>query len=212
MNGKIKKDSSPVNWLITLRKGLIMKIRVLILSLVIVLFTVITAVALENSPPAVGGVFPEIELLKPDSVSDLKYLGLTGSVSFKINQIKADVVIIEIFSMYCPYCQAEAPHVNDLFSLIEKNSALKNKMKIIGIGINNSLFETNIFKKKYKVEFPLIPDGDFKLHKVIGEVRTPYFIVVKLKGGKTEVIYSKLGALGDHNHFLEQLIRLSGLR
>jgi len=68
--------------------------------------------------------------------------------------------------------------------LIENNPAYKNKIKIIGIGINNSIFETNIFKKKYKIKFPLIPDGDFKLHKIIGEVRTPYFIVVKLKGAK----------------------------
>lgn len=173
--------------------------------------TAVVCVA-ENSPPAVGGVFPEIELLKPDGVSNLKYLGLSGGGLFKISQIKADVVIIEVFSMYCPYCQAEAPHVNDLFSLIEKNPALKNKIKIIGIGINNSLFETDIFKKKYKVEFPLIPDGDFKLHKVIGEVRTPYFIVVRLKGGKTEVVYSKLGALGDNHAFLEQIVKLSGLK
>ena len=168
--------------------------------------------ASEIGPPPVGGVFPEIELLKPDNLAELKYLGLSGSGTFKINQIKADVVIIEIFSMYCPYCQAEAPAINQLYGLIENNQAYKNKIKIIGIGINNSLFETNIFKKKYKVEFPLIPDGDFKLHKIIGEVRTPYFIVVKLKGGGKEVIYSKLGARGDNKAFIQQIVKSSGLK
>ncbi|KQC06201.1 MAG: redoxin [Smithella sp. SDB] len=151
-------------------------------------------------------------MLKPDNPAELKYLGLSGSGSFRINQIKADVVIIEIFSMYCPYCQGEAPSINNLFTLIESNPAYKNKIKIIGIGINNSLFETNIFKKKYKIEFPLIPDGDFKLHKIIGEVRTPYFVVMKLKGGKTEVIYSKLGALGDNKTFIEQIVKSSGIK
>lgn len=168
--------------------------------------------ASEINPPQVGGVFPEMELLKPDNPAELKYLGLSGSGTFKINQIKADVVIIEIFSMYCPYCQAEAPAINQLYGLIEKNQTYKNKIKIIGIGINNSLFETNIFKKKYKVEFPLIPDGDFKLHKIIGEVRTPYFIVVKIKGGKKEVVYSRQGALGDNKSFLEQIVKSSGLK
>lgn len=182
--------------------------------LVIVLSMLMTTLiyAGEVNPPQVGSVFPEIELLKPAAPSELKYLGLSGSGSFKVQQIKADVVIIEIFSMYCPYCQGEAPAINNLYALIEKNPVYMNKIKIIGIGINNSLFETEIFKKKYKVEFPLIPDGDFKLHKVIGEVRTPYFFVVKLKGGKADIIYSRLGALGDNKAFLEQIAKLSGLK
>jgi peroxiredoxin len=186
------------------------KISSLVFFLAVFMMTAICAA--EISPPQVGGVFPEIELLKPINSAELKYLGLSGSGIFKIQQVKADVVIIEIFSMYCPYCQGEAPNINNLFTLIEKNPALKNKIKIIGIGINNSLFETDIFKNKYKIAFPLIPDGDFKLHKIIGEVRTPYFIVVKLKGGKTEVIYSKLGALGDNKAFLEKIIKSAGLK
>lgn len=176
------------------------------------LFMMTAICTAEISPPQVGSIFPGIEFLKPGNPVDLKYLGLSGSGTFKVHQIKADVVIIEIFSMYCPYCQGEAPNVNNLYASIEGNPALKNKVKIIGIGINNSLFETNIFKNKYKVEFPLIPDGDFKLHKIIGEVRTPYFFVVKLKGGKAEVIYSKLGALGDNKAFLEQIIKSAGIK
>ena len=175
-------------------------------------FLAIGIAGAETVPPKEGSVLPEIELLKPDNPAELKYLGLSGSGLFKVQQIKADVVIIEIFSMYCPYCQAEAPNMNRLYSMIESDPVLKGKIKIIGIGIGNSSFETGIFKKKYKVEFPLMPDGDFKLHKIVGEVRTPYFIVVNLKGGKKEVIYSRLGAFGDNRVFLEKIIKLSGLK
>ena len=183
-------------------------------AVVMIMLFMATAIgAAENSPPKVGSVFPEIELLKPNNPDYLKYLGLSGSGIFKINQIKTDIVIIEIFSMYCPYCQGEAPNVNRLYASIEGNSALKNKIKIIGIGINNSFFETEIFKKKYKVEFPLIPDGDFKLHKIMGEVRTPYFIAVKLSNEKyPEVIYSRLVALENNDLFLAQIIKSAGLR
>lgn len=190
-----------------------MKRKIFSLAMIITtIFMTMTIGAAEISPPKIRSVFPELELLKPNNPAELKYLGLSGSGLFKVNQIKAEVVIIEIFSMYCPYCQEEAPHVNKLYTSIETNPALRNKIKIIGIGINNSLFETDIFKKKYKVEFPLMPDGDFKLHKIMGEVRTPYFIVVNLKGGSTEVIYSRLGALEDNNLFLAQIIKLSGLK
>ena len=190
-----------------------MKIKASVLIVLLAaLWMTVSAGAAEVKPPQVGQGFPDVELSKPVIAGELKYLGLSGSGSFRINQIKADVVIVEIFSMYCPYCQAEAPNMNNLYALIESNPAIKNKIKIIGIGINNSLYETDIFKNKYKIAFPLIPDGDFKLHKIIGQVRTPYFFVVKLKGGKAEIIYSKLGALGDNKAFLEQTIKSAELK
>jgi thiol-disulfide isomerase/thioredoxin len=181
---------------------------------ILALLTSTVSIAAENSPPKAGGAFPEIELLKPNNSADLKYLGLPGGgTSFKVNQIKAKVAIIQIYSMYCPYCQAEAPNVNRLYASIENNPALKDKIKIIGIGVGNSQFETGIYKKKYTVAFPLLPDGDFKIHKIVGEVRTPYFIVVKLDGTKPpQVIYSKLGALENNDVFLAQIIKSAGLK
>ena len=189
-----------------------MKRKTAVSILTVAVFLIAAVCFAEVNPPQAGGTFPEIELAKPSAPAELQYLGLSGSGFFKVNQVKADVVIVEIFSMYCPYCQGEAPNMNNLYSLIESNPKLKGKIKIIGIGINNSAYETDIFKKKYKVEFPLVPDGDFKLHKTIGQVRTPYFIVVKLKGGKAEVIYSKLGALGDNKDFLSQIVKSAGLK
>lgn len=179
------------------------------------MMTLLASVALcaaENRTPQAGDILPTIELPKPGDSAELKYLGLSGSGLFKVHQIKAEVLIIEIFSMYCPYCQAEAPSLNELYRSIEKDPALKNRIKMIGIGIGNSSFETDIFRKKYQVAFPLFPDGEFKLHKMIGEVRTPYFFVVKLKRGKAEVIYSKLGALGDNKLFLDQIVKSAGLK
>jgi len=63
--------------------------------LIFLLLTAEIVSASEIGPPQVGGVLPEIELLKPDNPVELKYLGLSGGGFFKINQIKADVAIIE---------------------------------------------------------------------------------------------------------------------
>ncbi|MDI6742367.1 MAG: TlpA disulfide reductase family protein [Smithella sp.] len=190
-----------------------MKKKKIYLSVMMMTFLASVAIcAADSRTPQVGDILPVIELSKPGDSAELKYLGLSGSGVFKVQQIKAEVLIIEIFSMYCPYCQAEAPSINELYKSIENNPALNNKIKIIGIGTGNTSFETDIFRKKYQVAFPLFPDGDFKLHKIIGEVRTPYFFVVKLKGGKAEVIYSKLGALGDNKSFLNQIVKSAGLK
>jgi hypothetical protein len=53
-----------------------------------------------GEPPAPGGVLPHFELGAPQDVGARNYLGLSGTGRFTIPQIKAQVVVIEIFSMY----------------------------------------------------------------------------------------------------------------
>jgi hypothetical protein len=53
----------------------------------------------ESNPPAVGGVLPEIILSVPQNDDHREYLGVDGK-TFTIPEIKAQVVIVEIFSMY----------------------------------------------------------------------------------------------------------------
>jgi len=166
-----------------------------------------------GAPPQEGGTLPPIKLPVPKGIEERNYLGLVKEGTFTIPQIKAKVVIIEIFSMYCPYCQNEAPRVNELYNNIEKNSDLRGKIKIIGIGAGNTPFEVDVFRKTYQIPFPLFSDVDYSIHKVCGEVRTPYFIGVKInEDGSHKVIYSKLGGIQDANQFLELILKLSGLK
>ena len=53
-----------------------------------------------SQPPAVGGKLPEIILPVPQDPELRLYLGISGKESFTIPEIKAEVVLIEIFSMY----------------------------------------------------------------------------------------------------------------
>ena len=52
------------------------------------------------TPSAEGGPLPGIRLAIPDDPVHRNYLGLQGEGSFTIPEIAADVVIVEIFSMY----------------------------------------------------------------------------------------------------------------
>jgi hypothetical protein len=53
-----------------------------------------------DQPPAVGGTLPDFTLAAPKAPEEQKYLGLAGPTDFKIGDIQAAVVIIEIFNMY----------------------------------------------------------------------------------------------------------------
>ena len=166
-----------------------------------------------KSPPAKSEMLPEINLAVPTEPGNRSYLGFPAGDFFKIPQIKARVVIIEIFSMYCPHCQSDAPRVNELYRKIEENPDLKDKIKLIGIGAGNSPYEVEIFRKTYDITFPLFADGNFFIHKVLGEVRTPYFIGVKINDdGTHQVFYSKLGGVKEADQFLKMILRLSGLK
>jgi thiol-disulfide isomerase/thioredoxin len=166
----------------------------------------------ETTPPKEGGVLPEITLSVHDVQTHQNYLGITNNKkTFHIPEIKAEVVLIEIFSMYCPYCQKDAPVVNELYNKIAQNEKLKNKIKMLGIGAGNSPFEVDFFQKTYHVKFPLFPDGEFIIHKMLGEVRTPYFIGVKInKDGTHSVFYSKRGAIEDASKFLNIILSKAG--
>jgi thiol-disulfide isomerase/thioredoxin len=164
-----------------------------------------------GEPPKAGGALPPISLPVPEKSSERKYLGIPEGKYFGVSQIRAKVVIVEIFSMYCPYCQREAPKVNRLYKEIEGNLKLKGKIKMIGIGAGNSSFEVDVFRKKYDIRFPLFSDEDFSLHKMFGEVRTPYFLGVKINpGGGNQVIYSKPGGFKGVDSFLETILKHSG--
>lgn len=163
--------------------------------------------------PPVGGQLPDFTIGIPKDASERAYLGLSGSGGFKIPQIRAKAVIVEIFSMYCPYCQKEAPNVNRVYEKTEADPALRGKIKLLGIGVGNSAFEVGVFRKKYSIPFPLFPDGDFVLHKLLGEARTPYFIGVKIgPDGSHQVIHSRLGAFESAEKFLDEIVKASDLR
>ena len=186
----------------------------------ILILAMLTVLVLSGSPAAAQGAQPkagdrlfDFTLPVPPESADRNYLGLSGwGKTFKIADIKAKLVLIEILSMYCPFCQKEAPLVNRLHEAIEKDPAARGKIKIIGIGAGNSSYETEVFRKRYSVPSPVFPDPDYAIHKKCGEVRTPFFIAVRLNpDGTQDVTYAKLGGFGEVPEFLATLKKSAGL-
>lgn len=99
-----------------------------------------------------------------------------------------------------------------MFRKIESDERLKGRVKLLGIGAGNTAFEVGYFKKTYDIPFPLFPDGNFAIHKIIGEVRTPFFICIRInKDGSHQVFYSKVGGGKDPDQLLQRLLKDSGL-
>ena len=152
----------------------------------------------------------DISFPTPKDTEQQKYLGIEGGEEFKISQVDARVVVVEIFSMYCPYCQREAPRVNELYEKMQTASPVNGSVKIIGIGAGNSAYEVELFREAYQIPFPLFSDGDYTIHERIGSVRTPFFIVFR-KNEKNvfELNKTHLGPIKDLDQFLEEITERS---
>ena len=72
----------------------------IVLASIFCMLTVFGVAVSAANPPAEGGVLPEIVLDVPESSELQQYLGVAGKKTFTIPEIKAEVVLIEIFSMY----------------------------------------------------------------------------------------------------------------
>jgi hypothetical protein len=74
-----------------------------------------------------GDTLPEIRLPVPQKQAHRNYLGLTGEGSISIQDIKAKVVIIQIYRYGCAKYQHEAPTVNKLYRYLENRPETKGK-------------------------------------------------------------------------------------
>ena len=71
-----------------------------LLALILCPLAIVGVAVAEIKPPAEGGMLPEIILRVPEHLELQQYLGVAGKETFAIPEIKAEVLIIEIFSMY----------------------------------------------------------------------------------------------------------------
>ncbi|PKN32993.1 MAG: redoxin [Deltaproteobacteria bacterium HGW-Deltaproteobacteria-19] len=153
-----------------------------------------------------------MELPVPDQAGKT-YLGVSGPGGFRLGEIDADVLIVEIFSLYCPHCQRMASRVNDLYREMEKQPPQGPRVKMIGIGVSNTAFEVEMFQKRYDTPFPLFPDKSMEISGRFGARGTPTFVGLRLRGeGPLGRFYWEEGGFEDATVFLQEILRLSGFR
>lgn len=150
--------------------------------------------------------------LTPVSDADARYLGVPAGEPFMLSDIKSEFLLLQVFSMYCPHCQREAPLMKELFDKIGA-SGNADKLKIIGLGVGNSEYEVQFFKDQYSLDFPLFPDPDYGAYDYVGVVGTPFFVLVKLdKDGGHQVLFTQEGTFEDVAAFYAMLLEKTGLK
>lgn len=156
----------------------------------------------QGQPYLAGSQLPRFTLPAPDSQQTLRYLGLKTMDPFAISQIGAKLVLIEFVNALCPHCHANAPIVNRLYQVIEKDPALARDVRIIGICVGNGKTQTGAFKKSFKVLFPVLPDENLAIAQAVQLKKTPTMVLVTRSG---KVLWSLSGEIKDFDGVLKDL-------
>ena len=82
---------------------------------------------------------------------------------------------------------------------------------MIGIGAKDDMTYIDYYIKNFQVKFPLFPDEDREIHKMVGEPPTPFFIAVKLSNKGEEIVYTHLGKIPAIDEFIGEIQKRAGI-
>ena len=161
-----------------------------------------TVYGAQDQPFLAGSQLPQFTLPAPDSQQTLSYLGLRTMAPYTISQIGAKLVLIEFLNAFCPHCHANAPVLNRLYNVVQKDATLAKDVKIIGVAIGNSKTEAVAYKKSFKVPFPVFPDEESDIGSAVEVSETPTLVLVSSSG---KVLTSRSGVIKDFDGLLKEL-------
>lgn len=179
--------------------------RVIIFLCMVFVLGVQLAPALSASIPSSGSLLPEFTLEVPASAKDRAYLGIGAAKTFSIDQMDCDLALIEIVGVYCPQCHIQMPLYNKLFYRIKKNTDLYSRVKMVAVVVGATPMENSYFKEKHRIPYPVIKDAQFEIHKLLGEPRTPFIMIVSKD---KKILFAHRGIIKDMDKFLIKIKRL----
>ena len=150
----------------------------------------------------VGTVIPDFAMELPDAGEARKYLEVKTEKPFHLSEIPAKLKLVEFYSVYCPVCQRQAPKTNKIYNYIQDDPVLKKDIKVIGVGLTNTAKEIEVYRKTFRVKFPLIADAEKKIAEKTGIKDIPMTVLID-KDGK--VLASHLGLIKKVDAFMKEL-------
>lgn len=133
----------------------------------------------------VSDPFPSFDIRNGLDERDYAYLNLrkgflTLGARTGLNDIEADLLILEFMNRYCITCQKEAPELVHFYAGIEKDPSLKGRVKILGVAIGNDETEVAGFKREFSIPFPIVPDAGTAVYRSIGSPGgSPLFYILR---------------------------------
>ncbi|MEF3698377.1 TlpA family protein disulfide reductase [Desulfolutivibrio sp.] len=144
--------------------------------------------------PGAGDTLPTFSLPSPGAAEDRAALGLGDAATFGVADVDAQCVIFEVIGVYCVECHKQAPIFSRLHARLAKDGNLAGRVKMLAMAAGATDKEVDYLRKKGAYPFVVVNDPDFVAHKILGEPKTPFTMVVTREG---KVVFAHLGVIAD---------------
>lgn len=94
----------------------------------------------------------------------------------------AEVVVLNFFDMYCHSCQTMAPHSKKLHQMVQQRG-YGSRVEFFAIGWGNTPLESEQYRQRFGIPYPVMPDRDLSISKRFGSFRPPLMIVLERRQG-----------------------------
>ncbi|SDB09677.1 Peroxiredoxin [Desulfonatronum thiosulfatophilum] len=155
--------------------------------------------------------FPPCLLTVSDRQQDFSYLEMTQpSANFLLADVPAEFVLLKYYSEHCSQCVQEAQLYNRLFAMIQEDPGLRERLKLIGIGVGDSQRSVLRFKRTHNVPYPLLADERRILFDSVGGGEIPLIYLVRiLPDSRVQVVYYHEGHIEDLGSFFDLLNKMT---
>ncbi len=113
---------------------------------------------------------------------------ISKSLQGKLNITKEKIYIVDFFASWCPSCEKEMPYISKVNNIINKD-----KIEIIGVGVDENIKEGMAFIEKLNINFRVINDPKNEIIKEFDPIGMPAIFFIK----NNRVVDSIIGAKND---------------
>ncbi len=152
-------------------------------------------------PPAVGDTTPALVFSVPATPGDADALGVPGKAEFSLGDMGGELVLLEVIGVYCPQCTRQAPLFNNLYKRLGRKKLL-GKIKMFALAAGGTPMETAKLRQDGKYAYPVLADDGYALHKLLGEPKTPFTLLLTPQG---KVLFAQLGVVDDVDALYETI-------
>lgn len=139
-----------------------------------------------------GASIAQIRFAAPHLAEDAAALGMQPGASFAVQDLGADLVLLEVIGVYCPQCHKQAPGFNSLYGRLNKGKT-KGRVAMFAVAAGGTDLEVAQARESM-YRFPVVSDPNYVAHKALGEPLTPYTIVCRADG---TIVWAHLGVVED---------------
>lgn len=111
-----------------------------------VVFFPLTVLKAQTEQPMIGQTAPSFKLL-----------GLDGK-TYSLEQLRGKYVVIHFAATWCPFCNAEAPHLEELYKTYKEKD-----VEVFMIDVKESKELVSKSTQKFSFSFPVLLDEDGKV-------------------------------------------------